>query len=304
MPNKEIFKIEEIPFDDYAASLGLAATPSLRFLKELKSKSREDLRGVKNVNRKLERLKEQIKAEKLRKQLEKLGKSSAEDANILSKRKRVDDDDDILVMKKQHDWNEEGDENLPNVNINQVSKARNEKRIRVDGGNGDNRHIVFTDDGEEREDDMRLILKPSGGFGGDAIKAEKLAEANEDYLRRVKERLSANKEIDRKEEKERIREKHKLKKLKAKEDEGAGDQGDENVMVTLGTADENAQSQTASDQSDSESMDSSRSSSDDSDDSSDESSSSSDSIDEDPDEMDIKKQEEIALALIHGKENK
>jgi ATP-dependent RNA helicase DDX10/DBP4 len=296
MPNKEIFKIEELPYDDYAASLGLAATPSLRFLKELKSKSREDLRGAKNVNRKLERLKEQIKAEKLRKKLEKLGKT-ADDGNASSKRKRgEEEDDDILVMKKQHDWNEVDDNtNLPQVDVNQVSKSRSEKRIRDDGANGENKHIVFNDDGEEREDDMRLVLKQSP-FGGELLKTEELAEANEEYLRRVKERLIANKEIDRKEEKERIKEKHKIKKLKAKEAEERDDNGAEEAMVTLASADDNSESDDGSDSSDSDSSSSS------SDDSSDDSSSGGDS-DDNPDEAEIRKQEEIALALIQGKEN-
>lgn len=297
MPNKEIFKIEELPYDDYAASLGLAATPSLRFLKELKSKSREDLRGAKNVNRKLERLKEQIKAEKLRKKLEKLGKT-ADDGNASSKRKRGEDeeDDDILVMKKQHDWNEVDDNtNLPQVDVNQVSKSRSEKRIRVDGANGENKHIVFNEDGEEREDDMRLVLKQSP-FGGELLKTEELAEANEEYLRRIKERLIANKEIDRKEEKERIKEKHKIKKLKAKEAEERDDNGAEEAMVTLASADDNSESDDGSDSSDSDSSSSS------SDDSSDDSSSDGDS-DDNPDEVEIRKQEEIALALMQGKEN-
>jgi ATP-dependent RNA helicase DDX10/DBP4 len=265
-------------------------------LKEHKSKSREDLRGAKNVNRKLERLKEQIKAEKLRKKLEKLGKT-ADDGNASSKRKRgEEEDDDILVMKKQHDWNEVDDNtNLPQVDVNQVSKSRSEKRIRVDGANGENKHIVFNDDGEEREDDMRLVLKQSP-FGGELLKTEELAEANEEYLRRVKERLIANKEIDRKEEKERIKEKHKIKKLKAKEAEERDDNGAEEAMVTLASADDNSESDDGSDSSDSDSSSSS------SDDSSDDSSSGGDS-DDNPDEAEIRKQEEIALALIQGKEN-
>lgn len=292
MPNKDIFKIEEIPFDEYAASLGLAATPPLRFLKELKSKNREDLRGAKNVNRKLERLKEQIKAEKLRKKLEKLGKTPQDDTTS-SKRKRVEeeDDDDILVMKKKHDWNvEDDDTNLPQVDVNQVSKSRSEKRIRVDGANGENKRIVFNDDGEEREDNMRLVLNQSA-FGTETMNTEDVAEANEQYLRRIKERLNANKERDRIEEKERIREKHKIKKLKAKEAEEINDDG-EKAMVTLASGDENSESDDGSDDSDSSSSSP--------DESSDESSSSSDS-DNDADETDIRKQEEIALELIKGK---
>ena len=289
MPNKDIFKVQELPLDEYAASLGLAATPSVRFLKELKSKSRDELRGKKNVNRKLEKLKEQIKAEKLRKRLEKLG-TSVEDIEKAPKRKREEDGvDDILVMKKRHEWDEDDGGELPQVDVNKVSQSRSDKRIRIDGANSDNKRIVFNDDGEEEENDLRQIAKPSG-FGDDANETDQLAEANADYLRRVKERLKANKELDRKEEKERIREKHKVKKLKEKDTIDTEDTAEE-VVVTLGsdTNDNDVESVGQSD-------DSSGSES-----SSDSDSSSSDSeSDDEPDGRELKKQEDLALALIQG----
>ena len=76
MPNKDIFKVGELPLDELASSLGLAATPSTRFLKALKSKNRDALRGAKNVDQRLKILKGKIKAEKLAKRLAKLGKTS------------------------------------------------------------------------------------------------------------------------------------------------------------------------------------------------------------------------------------
>ena len=56
-------------------SLGLATCPNLRFLKEVSSGEggREDNRKKKNKSRKLERLKMQIKEEKLKKRIEKIG---------------------------------------------------------------------------------------------------------------------------------------------------------------------------------------------------------------------------------------
>ena len=294
MPNKEIFKVEELPLDEFAASLGLAATPSLKFLKALKAKDRDQLRGVKNVNKKLEKLKEQIKAEKLRKRVEKLG-TSAVSIDQTSKRKRhedEDDDDDILVMKKRHDWNEDEEEDLPEFDVNQVSKSRSDKRMRIDGANGNNKRTVFNDDGEEEVDDLRTIAKLTA-LGSDAVKTGELAEANEDYLRRVKARLSASKELDRSEEKERIRDKHKKKKTKAKDLEEDDDDSDgEDMVVTLGSVDDDVE---AVGQSDDDSSDS------DDDDSSSSDSDSSSSSDFETNKMDLKQQEDLALALIQGK---
>lgn len=287
MPNKEIFKVEELPLDEFASSLGLAATPSVRFLKELKSKSREDLRGKKNVNRKLEKLKEQIKAEKLRKKLEKMGKS-VDDLQKSKRMRNEEEEDNMFVVKKRHKWDEDG-EGVPDVDVNKVSQARSDKRIRIDGANGNNKKITFNEDGEEEEDDLRKLTKNST-HDEDDVAIDKLAEANEDYLRRVKERLKASKDIDRQEEKERIREKHKIKKLKEKEMEGNIDGDQEEMVVTLGSGDEE----------DIDSVGQSDSSSGSSDSSSDSSDSESDD-DNDAEEAEMKKHEDLALALIQGK---
>ena len=40
IPDKDIFKVGELLLDEFASSLGLAATPSTRFLNALKSKNR------------------------------------------------------------------------------------------------------------------------------------------------------------------------------------------------------------------------------------------------------------------------
>ena len=281
MPNKEIFKVEELPLEEFATSLGLAATPSVRFLKALKTKSRDELRGKKNVNKKLEKLKEQIRAEKLRKKLDALG-TSVEDTEKAAKRKREEEgDNDILVMKKRHDWDEDDGEDLPQVDVNQVSQSRSDKRIRIDGANGNNKRVVFNEDGVEEEGGLR--------FGGETIKTDELADANADYLRRVKARLSANKELDRQEEKDRIRDKHKIKKLKKKDLDETEDSGGEEMVVTLGaTSDDNDDGVSVGQSEDSSESDSSSDSSD------------SESDDE-PDETELKKQEDLALALIQGK---
>lgn len=271
MPNKEIFQVEQLPFDGYANSLGLAATPSLRFLKALKSKDRDEIRGSKNVNWKLDKLKQQIKAEKLKKRLEKLGKS-AED---VSKRKRGDDgeDDDILVIKKRHDWGEEDLANLPDVDVNQVTRARSDKRIRIDGSNSNqNKRIVFKNDSDD--EDEEIDMTQDSRFEGELTKSQDLVDANSDYIGRIKERLSKTKELDKSDEKERVREKHKRRKMKERELNSRDEFDEEDVMVTLGTDDKSYteySSDESSDDSDDESMN---------------------------ETQDLKAQEDLALALI------
>jgi ATP-dependent RNA helicase DDX10/DBP4 len=291
MPNKEIFQVDKLPLDEFATSLGLAVKPSLRFLKALKSKDRDEIRSAKNVNYKLHKLKQQIKAEKLKKKLEKLGKSPEDimNDNEAKKRKRDDDDDDngnVLIVKKRHNWKDDDDDEsaLPIVDINKVTRSRSDKRIYIDGSsNGANKRIVFKGDSDEENEEIDLTK--NSNFGGETTKSHELADANADYLRLVRERLNKTKDLDRSEEKDRVREKHKKQKLKEKALNMDDDDEYENeeMVVTLATSD-------ASEVDDNDSGSS--------DNSSDESSDDDESDDEN---KDVKAQEDLALALIHGK---
>lgn len=96
----QAFRLSELPLEEYAFSLGLAAAPRVQGLEKAlvngssggggedkeggpgdggggaeNEKQREEARAKKNVNRSLQRLKEQIKADKLRKRLEVMGYS-------------------------------------------------------------------------------------------------------------------------------------------------------------------------------------------------------------------------------------
>lgn len=96
----QAFRLSELPLEEYAFSLGLAAAPRVPGLEKAlvneslggggedreggpgdggggaeNEKQREEARTKKNVNRSLQRLKEQIKADKLRKRLEVMGYS-------------------------------------------------------------------------------------------------------------------------------------------------------------------------------------------------------------------------------------
>jgi ATP-dependent RNA helicase DDX10/DBP4 len=289
MPNKEIFNVRELPFDDFATSLGLAATPSLRFLKALKSKDRDEIRNVKNVNYDLRKLRQEIKAEKLNKRLEKLGKSQEEIEQFNMKRKRVEDDDEdnILIVKKRHEWNDEDASALPDVDVNKVTRSRSDKRIRIEGSSaGENKRIVFKDNSDDEQDLEELDMTIESKFTGDIPSTNNLADANAAYMRHIKERLGKTKHLDRSEEKDRIREKHKKEKMKEKAANMQGDdEEDEHMMVTLGASD------------------SSNASDDDSSSSNSEDSSDSESSDNEADDVgqNLKEKEDLALAFIHGK---
>eukprot|EP00804_Cyclotella_cryptica_P003316 CCRYP_012827-RB/>CCRYP_012827-RB protein AED:0.43 eAED:0.43 QI:0/0/0/1/0/0/2/0/226 len=175
--------------------------PTVRFLKKLKSRDEE--RKKKNVDYKLEKLKEEIRAERLEKKIAKLkGNSSGEGVlSKQSKKKRSRDksgsdddesknDDGLLVVKQVHEWDIEED------------------MVHVDKSGP-------------------TAVKPGG---------EELASAKEEYLQRVRDRLTKTRDLDRKEERERIHEKHKKKRMKDKVDTKKPEDGNDEMLVTLGGA--------------------------------------------------------------------
>eukprot|EP00590_Aulacoseira_subarctica_P012362 CAMPEP_0172422060 /NCGR_PEP_ID=MMETSP1064-20121228/8250_1 /TAXON_ID=202472 /ORGANISM="Aulacoseira subarctica , Strain CCAP 1002/5" /LENGTH=748 /DNA_ID=CAMNT_0013162737 /DNA_START=142 /DNA_END=2385 /DNA_ORIENTATION=+ len=210
MPNKEIFGIniaEDLPLDEYAASLGLASTPSAKFLRKLDS--RDEYRSKKNKNYKLERLKEQIKAEKLKRKIDQIGVESSKASNKIIASNNDDDDDDLLIVRKRHDWkDEEGDEiSLP------VQPKEKPKRIRVEGTSGFNTKTLFNEEGQE----VPSIMSSNHG-DLKKLNEKELQNANMEYLKKIQNRLAVTKERDKLEEKARIKEKHRKKRLLAKLD--------------------------------------------------------------------------------------
>ncbi len=311
MPNKELFQTSELPLDDYASSLGLATTPNIRFLKE-SSKTREEHREKKNVNHKLQRLKEQIKTEKLQKRIAKLGSKALEKRKHPQKEEKSidsnetsddDDDDDLLRVKTKHEWGKDKDEKEDNddddemVHINdQITQGRRKKRIRIEGSSsGQNKRIIFNEDGEEDEDAIGLIQENKNI---EVKTNDELVSANQEFLSIVKKRLLTNKELDRKEEKERIREKHIAKKVKDKENNQSNDDNEGGAMLaTLGSPSDDDDDSDGSGSDSSSSSGSTRNGSSSDSDSGSESESDSDS----DSDMDVKAQEDLALSLIRKK---
>ena len=308
MPNKDVFgSVTDLPLEEYATSLGLAGMPTVRFLKKLTN--REEQRKKKNVDYKLLQLKEEIKRERLEKKIAELGSDSKAATKILDKskkknkkRRRDDDDSDedgggdadgLLVVKKVHEWGDKS-EDLPEVDLHRASKSRHaEKKIRIDGStSGANKKIVFDDDGDEEE---TTVKQDAAAAAGDDDGAGDLAAAREAYLERVRGRLSATREQDRQEERTRVQDKHKKRRLREKGDSGGDAAADKDeVVVTLGGGDESDVGGSDGGQSsgDESSGDGRRAETDLYESSGDESGG------EDDDEVDVKAQEEIALAML------
>lgn len=211
MPNKDIFGVhitKDLPLDDYAASLGLSSTPSTRFLNKLDT--RDKYRTKKNKNYKLERLKEQIKAEKLQRKISQLGSNTAstKSEQTESLEDGMGNEDDLLLVRKKRDYNEEDNEDLPQQIIEPKNKV---KRIRVEGTTGFNTKTMFNEEGQEIPSIMSHNPGNSGFYDG-----EELKHANMEFVKKIQDRLAATKEHDKNEERARIKEKHRKKRLLSK----------------------------------------------------------------------------------------
>ena len=283
-------EIRSLHLEEYAHSLGLPNIPG-DLEKVLQNvSSRDDVRTTKNVNRKLQKLKEQIKREKEEK---KKKRKRQEEVKNEKDHEDTEEDvgDDLLVVKARHEATniDEGDVPLAST------KARKPKMIRIDGSNSnDNKHTVFEEDGtvqpkifeakHDSDDDSDI------GSVDDEEIAEALRGANDGYLEQVRQRLEKTKDLDKEEERERIRAKHKKKRNKEK-DERADEEGGGDVQIA--TLDDNGDDSVSGSSS---SGSSSEGSTDDGETSDDD----SDSGDDSSVAMDVTKQEDLALSLIRG----
>jgi ATP-dependent RNA helicase DDX10/DBP4 len=285
--------------------LGLPNTPNLQFLK-LVAADREQRRESKNVNKKLQRLKEQIKAEKLAKKLQAMPPTVTARATPSRSVDDNDDDDELLVPKQRttpHNTADDSDEEeLPDFDVNKVTMGKRQKtKIRTEVGHGQNKKIVFDEDGNEVAEGSVFHLTNALG-GEQVVDAQRLADDSAAYLATVRSRLERNREQDEADHKERIRQKHKKRRLEDKADrEEDGPQPGE-AMVVLGRPEENHDDRSIPSASGASSSSSSSSS--------DDSSSVSTSNDDDDDPSvsngaaDVRAQEDLALAMIRKASNR
>ena len=223
MPLKHLFDVKDLPLDEFSQSLGLASKPNLRFLKEA-AQDRAERRKKKNVNRKLQKLKEQIKAEKLAKKLEEMGKSGPVESMGID----TESEDDLLVSKEKQIWKDELSEELGDGGVHEVSQARRPKKIRVEGTMPTNKHVKFSDDGEI-ENVKVFIESTDERIFQDKVELEK---ATDIYMSKVRERIKSSVARDKAEEKDRVRLKHRKRRLKEKADQEVFNQGGQ-VSVVL-----------------------------------------------------------------------
>lgn len=121
------------------------------------------------------------------------------------KRKRTlndeEEEQDGLFVKKDSDGVVMEEEDLPEVNVHQVSDSRNKKRIRIDSSHH-SQHITFDDEGKEESNDLFVQLKQqSQSKDSHPINVE---QENDEYMERIKDCLSSNALRDKEEAKERI----------------------------------------------------------------------------------------------------
>lgn len=283
MPNKNIFKIREIDTKGYARSLGLAGEPSARFkdqgsekTEDLRTENRYDVfskycahiislltipcavccREKKNKSRKLEKLKQMIKEERLKKRLQKLGETKTLMTMTATSTRCEDDDDEeegLLVVKKKHKWgegagnvstsssssyNSDSDLNDPvsesntqknnNLQIEATKRKAKKQKIRIDGTAGYTKVMKFDEDGIAVDD--KFSFRELANEGGGVVGSEELARANAQHVEMIRTKLLKNKDRDKMEERARVHEQRKKRKFERREaplTEGRENDGDD-----------------------------------------------------------------------------
>jgi ATP-dependent RNA helicase DDX10/DBP4 len=267
MPHKDIFNVSKLDLDAFADSLGLPKCPSTKFLKLLKEEEggegggeggREGVRAKKNKSRALERLKEKIKMERAEKaggrrreeedrkggrkggsesESEEEGSSSDEEG---SEDEEEEEEGGLLRVKQKHAWDQEKEEEEDAAVAAALAAKAAKKKLKekmklppVGKPVGQNKKIVFASDSEEEEGEEEEVgqqqekeeEEEGGEEGGEDMLT--LKAKNEAYVQAVQMRLQASREEDRAAERERVREKHKKKRLR---DKGERDEEDEEGM--------------------------------------------------------------------------
>ncbi|KAF1334812.1 Atp-dependent RNA helicase, partial [Globisporangium splendens] len=246
-PNREVFDASKLPLDEFALSYGLPGAPRMPFLAKMKEDQqevmREELRGKKNVNRKLQMLKDKIKAEKERKRLEKQLSSLKKDKKQAEpsakedgsdKESDSDSDDGLMVVKRRHNWDkEDGDDEEEAIDLDASRKKKKAKKIRVDNEVSYNR-VVFDDEGNS----MKVLEKMAAQRLDDATASEfaDVEAKSKQFQASVAARLREKDAEDRRLEKERVRAKHHKKRMKEKGERG-DDDDDDAPVATLGSSD-------------------------------------------------------------------
>ncbi|KAI9244985.1 P-loop containing nucleoside triphosphate hydrolase protein [Phascolomyces articulosus] len=245
--NKNIFKATELPTEEYAASLGLAGVPKIKFLSKAKAKETAVSRLLKEGDDEEEEEKE--KSKEVRTKYDRMFQRKNQDILSEHYNKLVDfendtvgnDDDDedfMTIQRKDHDLESEPEEEMKELISENISKRQanmTKKHIAKKMTKGE--RIVFDEEGNphqlyEMEDEADFLK------AGDA-KAQKEAYISEET--KVMEsadwedKATAKQKRKEKKEKRKLREKQELEELRRERGEDM-----EEVVYTLGSGAEDS----------------------------------------------------------------
>ncbi|KAJ1459304.1 P-loop containing nucleoside triphosphate hydrolase protein [Pelagophyceae sp. CCMP2097] len=233
--DKAAFAVGQLPLAAFAASLGLAAAPRLKLPSA--DDAAEASHDKKNSNRKLDKLKMQIKAQKELKKAQRDG-ATIDGATIAAKPRRpaVDDDEEdddgelVLVSESRKRAIPEAE---PASATAALAKRKLKKlKLNAEGveksRTAQPRRTLFDDDGVAKQGIV-------ASAAAESIDLDKLRTANDDFVARVQQRLRESAHADRAGEKERTKAAKLKRKLdKAKQDDGSGSDDSGGGQARLG----------------------------------------------------------------------
>ncbi|KAJ8614509.1 hypothetical protein CTAYLR_000778 [Chrysophaeum taylorii] len=225
--DKRAFRVRDLDLDKFAASLGLASTPAIKLPEPDQAVAvRAETHAKKNANRKLAKLKAQIKEAKAAKRSPPPPKPAETDDDD------DDDDDDLLVAAERR-----RDEEIEEVEelvapATQKRKAPPKLKIR-DGVDAKvlGKRTVFGDDGGPALPNLGDKLAAAAASER-PVDSSSLKASHDDFVARVRDRLRQSAAADRDHER-RARRERKRAKLLPKEEEEEEDEGDRDVGAFL-----------------------------------------------------------------------
>lgn len=247
--NKSVFKIDELPLDLFAASLGLPGMPKLKLPKkavgDIDDEARLKLKEKKNQSRKLKLLEKMNEdgeiddsdKKKVRTKYDKM--FERQNQNVLSEHymklnaeiqgnNESDSDEEFLVVKRTD--NDVKTEDLPELEVNTskraMKKALSKKLLAAKGARGSK--VIFDDDGEAHPvyelDDEKDFLKSDP------------KQVKEEFLSSERAKMTKEDEVDKDIAKEKRTEKKRKRKELERQLNGDYSSDDEGPYVaTLGT---------------------------------------------------------------------
>lgn len=257
--------VKSLPLAEFATSLGLAFTPDVPVLATAQvDEVRDEIRGKKNVNRTLDKLKRQIKEAKeakkrAREEAKKNGtvyiSESSEDesdeelldggdgkkkkkektkkslSNAIPKAKNDDDDeDDFLQVKQVHDWAKDGDVTVDTTNTSETVVASNIKPTKMKI-NKEGKLKIKNGQAAKKTvfDEEGNEIDDSFNFQTmkDSASKDEIKSRIEEHAQKIKSKVDQGREDD------VMREKQRLKEMRLKRKQALKSQGSEDGPVAM-----------------------------------------------------------------------